>query len=77
MKTSYDKYKGTKVIHTNYSGIVCGYTEDHLILACETKHIASFRRLMKNTFIEDEFKDPKYQYIYEDESTVIKQSNDL
>jgi len=77
MEKAYQKYKGVKVVHKDYEGIVAGYTDDHLILACETSNRCSFRRLMKDTFIQEEFKDVKYRYIYENESTVIKQRNDL
>jgi len=74
METLFNLYKGVLIVHPNYQGIVCGYNETHFILAVETKDINNFfRALKKDFFIDEEYKDAKYRYIFEDESTIIKQ----
>ncbi len=74
MEEIFKNLKGTLVIHDNYKGIVCGYNETHFILAVETKDENKFfRRLKKDFYVEDEYKDLKYRYILEDERTIEKQ----
>lgn len=76
MKSVFDRFKGLKVENPGYTGIVCGYTDCHIILAVETKIQGKFfRTLKKDFYVEEEFKDPKYRYIFEDESTIEKQFN--
>jgi len=76
MRRLFDQYKNTVVTHPNYSGVVCGYDDSRLILAVETHNDKGifFRRLTKydNAFILDEYKDHKYRYVYEDESTILR-----
>jgi hypothetical protein len=74
METLFQMYKGALIIHPNYQGEVCGFNETHFILAVETKDESKFfRRLKKDFFIAEEYRDLKYRYIFEDESTIIKQ----
>lgn len=77
MRRLFDQYEKTIVVHPNYSGVVCGYDDSRLILAVETNNDKGifFRRLTKydNAFILDEYRDSKYRYVYEDESTILKQ----
>ncbi len=73
MEEIYEELKGTLVVHDNYQGVVCGYNDTHFILAIETKDENKFfRRLKKDFYIENEFKDLKYRYIFEDERTIVK-----
>jgi hypothetical protein len=53
--------------------VVCGYTNNHFILAVETKDDKNFFRKLENPFILDEYKDSKYRYIFENESEIEKQ----
>lgn len=76
MKSVFEKFKGLIVENPGYSGVVCGYTDSHIILAVETKNpIKFFRTLKKDFYVEEEFKDPKYRYVFEDERTIEKQYN--
>ena len=77
MERVYNKYKGLKVVHKNYEGILCGYNDEHFILAVSGNPDLSFRKLPKTSIIAiEEYKDSKYRYIYENESELIKQAND-
>jgi len=74
MEKLFELFKGTLITHLNYKGEVCGYNETHFILAVETKDENNFfRRLKKDFFIAEEYKDQKYRYIFENESTIEKQ----
>lgn len=76
MKSVFEKFKGLTIVNPGYAGVVCGYTDCHIILAVETKNsVKFFRTLKKDFYVEEEFKDPKYRYIFEDESTIEKQFN--
>lgn len=81
MERLFNQYKEKTIVHTNYSGIVCGYDDSRFILAVETNNDKGifFRRLTKhdNAFILDEYKDHKYRYVYEDEREIIKQSKNV
>jgi len=78
METVFNLYKEKTIVHSNYSGVVCGYDDSRFILAVETNNDKGlfFRRLTKhdNAFILDEYRDAKYRYVYEDERELIKQS---
>lgn len=74
MEEIYENLKGTLIVHDKYQGVVCGFTEAHFILAVETKEVGKFFRVLKKEFfVEDEFKDTKYRYIFEDEREIEKQ----
>lgn len=75
MKKVFDKYKGMTIKHSNYIGILCGYNEEHFILAIVSSNCQySFRVLPKDSIIElQEYN--KHKYVYENESELIKQSN--
>ena len=77
MRKLFDEYKNTLIVHSNYSGVVCGYDDSRFILAVETQNDKGifFRRLRKddNAFILDQYKDAKYRYVYEDEREIMKQ----
>jgi hypothetical protein len=81
MERLFNLYKEKTIVHTNYSGIVCGYDDSRFILAVETHDDKGifFRRLTKhdNAFILDEYRDSKYRYVYEDEREIIKQSKNV
>ena len=71
----FEEFKEKVITHKNYSGIVCGYNDEHFILAIKASSPAySFRKLPKGSFIMDEYKDIKFKYVYENESELIKQS---
>lgn len=73
MQRVYEKCKNKKVSYSGYFGLVCGYTENRLIIATESSPICSFRRLDKGGgFIADKYKDSKYRYTYADEKDVDK-----
>ena len=77
MERLFNLFKGQQIKHPKYSGVVCGYDDSRFILAVETHDDKGifFRRLTKydNAFILDEYRDAKYRYVYEDESTILKQ----
>jgi len=81
METVFNLYKEKTIVHSNYSGVVCGYDDSRFILAVETHNDKGlfFRRLTKhdNAFILDEYRDSKYRYVYEDEREIIKQSENV
>jgi hypothetical protein len=81
MERLFNLYKEKRIVHANYSGVVCGYDDSRFILAVETNNDKGifFRRLTKhdNAFILDEYKDHKYRYVYEDEREIIKQSENV
>lgn len=73
MKLAYEKLKGLKVTHNETEGMLAGFCHDRLIAATLTNPHYSFRRLEKDTFIEEEYKDAKYRYFYCSESFIEKQ----
>lgn len=73
MEIPFNKFKGTVITHPKYTGVVCGYTNNHFILAVETKDDKNFFRKLENPFILEEYKDSKYRYIFENESEIEKQ----
>ena len=74
MEQVFNQFKNMLIKHDKYQGIVCGYTDSHLILAVETKDDKNFFRKMQNPYIMEEYKDVKYRYVFEDERELIKQS---
>ncbi len=76
MKKLFDQFKNSLIVHKNYQGYVCGYNDEHFILAVETTDTKGFFRVLKNDFIVlDQYKDTKYRYVWENESEIIKQTN--
>jgi hypothetical protein len=74
MEELFQLYKGFLVVHKNYQGIVCGYTDAHFILAVKTKSTDFFRMLPKREmYIEDKYRDPKYRYVFEDDFVIERQ----
>ena len=74
MERIFDLYKEFIVKHPKYSGVVCGYTEAHFILAVKTKDTNNFFRVLKGGFyVMDKYKDQRYRYIFEDENVVEQQ----
>lgn len=71
MEKIYLKYKGKKI----NQGILCGYTQSHFILAVITDNADKFFRKFddkSDVFIEEEYKDSKYRYVYCNESDLTK-----
>lgn len=74
----YEKYKGMPVHHGEIKGVICGFTDNNLIMATEQNPLYSFRKFDKEGhFVEEEYKDKKYRYSYILESTVEAQHNDI
>jgi hypothetical protein len=77
MERVFNQFKGLKIVHKNYQGVLCGYNDEHFILAVEGNNPLSFRKLSRTSVIAlEEYKDVKYRYIYENESELIKQANE-
>jgi hypothetical protein len=73
MEKLFNQFKNMLIVHKNYQGYVCGYNDEHFILAVETKDDKNFFRRLKSVYIMDEYKDTKYRYVYEDEAAILKQ----
>lgn len=74
MKKVYSLYKGKTIEYPDgVKGLIVGFCDNNLIGACECNPTYSFRRLDKNTFIEEEYKSNKYRYFYVLESVIEKQ----
>ena len=77
MEKIFEKFQGLEVKHDTYTGIVCGYNDDHFILAIKaSSHSYGFRKLPKESVITGEYISNKYKYVYEDETELIKQYNE-
>ena len=78
MEQFYNKHKNVKVDRGTYSGVVCGYKSNMVILAVEDYSKVkdwTWRRLDKDTYIDPQYKDTKFRYIYEDADYILKQLN--
>ena len=77
MERVFKEYDGLIITHKKYKGVLCGYNEEHFIIAVEGNPDISFRKLPKSSVIpNEEYKTSKYRYIYENESEIIKQANE-
>jgi len=75
MEKVFNQFKGMEIVHDDYRGILCGYNDEHFILAIKaSSHAYSFRKLPKESVIMDEYISSKYKYVYENETELIKQS---
>jgi len=75
MEKVFNQFKGMEIVHDDYKGILCGYNDEHFILAIKaSSHAYSFRKLPKESVIMDEYISSKYKYVYENETELIKQS---
>jgi len=70
MKAVYEKYCGKEIKTGNYSGQVAGYSEDKVILAVEGNPIPSFKRLDKDSWVEDQWRAGNHRFVYSDESAI-------
>ena len=78
MEKFYNTHKNVKINRGDYTGIVCGYKPNMVILAVEDYGAIkdrTWRRLDKDTYIDSQYKDAKYRYIYEDADYILKQLN--
>ena len=76
MEKIFNQYKGLEIKHDTYTGILCGYNDEHFILAVKASSSAySFRKLPKESIIMEDYISNKYKYVYENETEIIKQSN--
>lgn len=71
METLYNKYKFKTFKHQDgVEGKIVGFCENNLIGACENCNpIYSFRRLDKNTYIDENYRDNNWRYFYVSEKT--------
>jgi len=69
----YNTYKGMQIAYEDCCPVICGYNGSHLIGAVTGKPLASFRKVNKDTFIDETHKDVQYRYLYCDEATILKQ----
>jgi hypothetical protein len=72
MEKLFEKFKNTLIVHPNYQGYVCGYNDDHFIIAVETNDAKNFFRKLNNIYILEEYKNTKYRYVFADESQLLK-----
>jgi len=72
----YKKYKGFKVKHQSYEALVCGFNENKILCATEQRPACSFKKseLDKDSYIDEDYKDKKYYYLYSDEILLDKQT---
>ncbi len=78
MQIIYEKLKGKKVKTQWYIGIVCGYTENRLILALTSNPPCSFRAIEKGErYIEKKYRDKSFRYVFADEKDVYKSNPKL
>lgn len=76
MERVFNQYKELEIVHPKYKGVVCGYNDEHFILAIKASSSAyGFRKLPKESIVMEEYKDSKYKYVYENETELIKQAN--
>lgn len=74
MEKVFNQFKGMEIVHPSYSGILCGYNDEHFILAVKASSSAfSFRKLPKESVILEDYISNKYKYVYENESELIRQ----
>lgn len=74
MEKIFNKHKGMSIVHDNYTGVLCGYNNEHFILAVRGNPSVSFRKLQKGSIIcIEEYISSTYRYVYENESELIKQ----
>lgn len=74
MEKVFNQFKEMEIIHPNYSGILCGYNDEHFILAVKASSSAfAFRKLPKESVILEDYISNKYKYVYENESELIRQ----
>lgn len=75
MERIYKQIRLKELTYPDYSGVICGYVENMFILATLSKTDKSFRKFDKRAepFIEEQYKDHKFRYVWADEAEVIKQ----
>jgi hypothetical protein len=73
MEKLFEQFKNMLVVYPKYQGNVCGYNDNHFILAVETRDDKNFFRKIENPIIMEQYKDTKYRYIFVDESQLLKQ----
>jgi len=72
MKELFEQFQGIVIKHPKYQGVVCGYNDEHFILAIESHKPTGFAKL-DFTYIAPEYDNPQYKYVYEDETEILKQ----
>jgi hypothetical protein len=76
MEKLFEQFKNMLVVYPKYQGHVCGYNDNHFIVAVETRDDKNFFRKIESPYIMDEYKDTKYRYVFADESDILKQIKD-
>lgn len=72
MKKVYENYSGKEIKTSSYQGVVAGYSEDKVILAVEGNPIPSFKRLDKDSWVEDQWRSGNHRFVYSDEAAIEK-----
>jgi hypothetical protein len=77
MEIVYKRYKNKVITHNNYTATCCGYTDSNLILATTDRPNCCFRKVDKSMYIQDDFRDVKFKYVFEDEQEFLKQHSEI
>lgn len=73
MEHLFKLYKGLKIKYPSYEGIICGYSDNHFIMATKSTDGRTFKRIYSHVFILDEYRNSEWRYILEDEKNILKQ----
>ena len=76
MERVFNQFKELEIVHDDYKGVLCGYNDEHFILAVKATSSYGFRKLPKESIIMEDYISNKYKYVYENESELIKQANE-
>jgi len=79
MNRIYEIIKGKELVYHDYKGCIVGYVSDKFILATVDKTEKGFRKFDRQDtpFIEGDYKDSKFKYVWLDENDVYKQHPEL
>lgn len=72
MKRIYDLFAGKEIQTETYTGIVCGYSSDKIILAVDGNPKPSFKRLDKDSWVADYWRTGNHRFIYSNEANIEK-----
>jgi len=70
MEKLFNQFKYYRIESFDKIGTVCGYTDNHFLVAVETDSKTFFKK-PKKAFILEEFDDPKFRFANVDESTLL------
>lgn len=67
MQKIFEKLKGQQLSYPQYTGVVCGYSSNMLILATMDKPECAFKKVNKDSYVEDYYRGEDFRYVYADE----------